>query len=161
MNLQQLNGNGRSLGAFIGTAVIALALTGGSWWLIELLNGLLAMRKRNSEDQCGRPRSDYGITVRLAMLAWLVCNGHWSWMRKSGAGWHILTNSGLGFRNNFNYPKWVAASKNLTAGCFVSTFAKKDIKELRELYLISPFDVSGGGWFDEMADKTSGTNGSV
>ena len=159
MNLQQLNGSGRGFGDFIATAIIALALTGGSWLLIELSSSLIALRKPSAEDQGRLPRSDDGITLRLAMLLWLISNGHWSWMRKSGAGWHILINSGSGFRTDFNYPVWVAASKNLTAGCYVSKFAKKDVKELKDLYWTSPFELRSGRWFDEIADRPS-THGS-
>lgn len=148
MNLQQLNGVGRSIDAFIGTALTALVLTGGSWWLMGQLTSLSAWRKRVVEVQRRQTRPKYTIAVRLAMLVWLLCNGHWSWMRKSGAGWHILTNSGSGFQNRYRYSAWVAASKGLTAGDFVSKFANEGIDGLKESLTISPFDIVGGKWID-------------
>ena len=161
MNLQQLNESGRNIGSFIATAVIALILTGISWWLMEQLNSFLAWRRRGSGDQRCRERPDYVITVRLAMLGWLVCSGHWSWMRKSGAGWHILNNSNSGFRNKHMYSVWVKASKGLTAGDFVSKFANEDVDRLTESFLISPFDPKGGQWSNEKASKSARTGSSV
>lgn len=147
MNLQQLNGSGRGIGDFIGTAALALALTGGMWWFMEQLSYLLAWRKRGAQAQPHRERHpDYAISVRLTMIAWLVCNGHWSWMHKSGAGRNILANSGTGFCCKYRYTAWTAASENLAAGDYVSKFANRDPDWLDEEYAISPFDTRAGHW---------------
>lgn len=161
MNLQQLNGSGKSLGDFFGTAVVALVLTGGLWCLTVQLNSVLVWRKRRVEVPRYQKRPNYAIAVRLAMLAWLVTNGHWLWMYKSGAGWRILTNSDSGYRNKIKYSEWVAESKGLTAGDFVSKFANKNIDELKKSLLTSPFDSGGGGWIEDTDKETAGVKGSV
>ena len=162
MNLQQLNGSGRSLGDFIGTAAIALVLTGGTWWIMEQLNYLLAWPKRGAEAQVPPTQHPgYAISVRLTMIAWLICNGHWSWMLKSGAGWHILINSGLGFRYKYRYTAWAAASKDLTAGNYVSKFAKKNLNRLTEEYAMNPFDIRAGHWIGPKTDTGTNTKSSV
>lgn len=162
MNLKQLNGSGRSVGDFIGTAVIALVLTGGSWWFLEQLTYLLAWRKRGAEAQPHSTRySDYAISVRLTMIAWLICHGHWSWMLKSGAGWHILINSGSGFRYKYRYTPWAAASKDLTAGDYVSKFSNQELKRLTEEYSINPFDIKAGHWTDPKPDTVTNTRSSA
>ena len=38
-------------------------------------------------------KKDYSLPVRIAMLVWLVRNGHTAWMFKSGAWVAILMNS--------------------------------------------------------------------
>ena len=162
MNLQQLNGSGRGIGDFIGTAAIALALTGGLWWFMEQLTYLLAWRKRGVEAQPRRERHpDYAISVRLAMITWLVCNGHWSWMRKSGAGWHILVNSDSGFCYKYGYTAWIAASRNLTAGDYVSKFANQDPNRLNDEFAVKPFDISAGQWPDHKIDTGTNTKNPV
>lgn len=101
MNLQQLNGSGKSAGYFVGTAIIALIITGGSWWLTEQWSSLRAWRKRDPGSYKGpvtfksyaRSAPNYSILVRAAMLTWLVARGHSSWMVHSGAGWCTLINS--------------------------------------------------------------------
>ena len=157
MNLQQLNGNGKSIGNFITTAVIALVLTGSSWWLMEQLNSLLAWRKRGAELQHRPNRPNYSITVRLTMLAWLVWNGHWSWMRQSGAGWHILINSGSGYRKRrgFFVPDSVNASLGLTAGDFVTKFAN----ESKQSAYFHPQTFAY--WTNENADNGADTDHAV
>lgn len=162
MNLQQLNGSGRGLGDFIGTAAIALVLTGGTWWIMEQLNYLLAWRKRGAEAQPQPTQHpDYAISVRLMMIAWLSCNGHWSWMLKSGAGWHVLINSGLGFRYKYRFTAWAAASKDLTAGDYVSKFANQNLDRIAEEYAINPFDIRAGHWTDQKIDMATNTKSSV
>ena len=162
MNLQQLNGSGKNLGDFIGTAAISLFLTGGLWWFMEQFNYLLAWRKRGAEAQ-SHPRlhPDFAISVRLFMVAWLLCNGHGSWMRETGAGWHILINSGSGFQHIYRYTAWVAASKDLTAGDYVSKFANQDPNSLIEEYAINPFDIRAGHWLDPKTDTGIKTKSSA
>lgn len=101
MNLQQLNGSGQGLWDFLITAVLALVITGATWWVIEQLNSLRAWRRRDRQtykpprkNEPDKRRSpDYSLLVRLTMITWLITHGHWSWMIKSGAGWCVLTNS--------------------------------------------------------------------
>ena len=162
MNLQQLNGSGRNFGVFIETAAIALVLTGGTWWIIEQLNYLLAWRRRGAEAQPHLTQSpDYAISVRLTMIAWLICNGHWSWMLKSGAVWHILINSSSGFRYKYRLTAWAVASKDLTAGDYVSKFANRNHGQLIEEYAISPFDINAGRWIDPDPDMAANPKSSV
>lgn len=91
MNLQQLNGSGQHLWVFIITAVITLAVTGCSWFVIEQVNSYLKWRKR-SPDEPYDGNTKFILAVRLALLIQLVSDGHTSWMFKSGAWWRILTN---------------------------------------------------------------------
>ena len=94
MNIQQLNQSGQNISTFLGTAVIALAGTGASWFLIEQINSYLGWRGEVHDVRSGRvSRPTYSLGVRLVMLIWLARNGHWIWMRRTKAWWYILANS--------------------------------------------------------------------
>ncbi|KAF6218137.1 hypothetical protein HO133_006096 [Letharia lupina] len=94
MNIQQLNHNGQNLWVFFVTAVVALLVTGGSWvcskkamaWYKERAAVSRAYAKKEG-------KQEYGLLLRMAMLVWLVRNGHTAWMWKSGAWLAILMNS--------------------------------------------------------------------
>lgn len=99
MNIKQLNGNGQNLWVFFTTVVVALVITGGSWlsfnrfvkgeavaWYKER-----ATTKRLSDET--EYKREYGLLLRMAMLAWLVRHGYKAWMWHSGAWIAILINS--------------------------------------------------------------------
>lgn len=91
MNLEQLNGSGQHFSIFVATALVALAITGGSWFLIEQVNSYLNWQKGLPDDQCnGKTR--YSLAVRLALLFHLVMDGQTGWMFPWGAWWRILLN---------------------------------------------------------------------
>lgn len=120
MNLQQLNQSGQQIWVFLITAAISLAVTALSWFLVEQSNSYLTwLRQENAEWQ-DRPR--YTITVRIALILWLIHNGHTSWARSSGAWWAILTNDGspcrvLSHRSDDN-----DANSREAAGAYVSRY---------------------------------------
>ena len=101
MNIQQLNGNGQNLWVFFTTAVVALVITGGSW----LCSNHFAKRKAEAvawyKERAAAKRlndkteheSEHSLLLRMAMLVWLVRNGHKAWMWHSGAWLAILINS--------------------------------------------------------------------
>ena len=91
MNIEQLNGSGQRLSVFITTAVVTLAVTGGSWFVIEQVNSYRKWRKR-SRDALYDGKTQFALAVRLAMLVFLISDGHSKWMWKSGAWWRILIN---------------------------------------------------------------------
>ena len=97
MNIQQLNGSGQQIWVFFTTAVAALLITGGSWLLSNLLATHTAMvwyKERAAAKKAEERKSrEYGLLLRIAMLVWLVRNGHTLWMWRSGAGAAILTNN--------------------------------------------------------------------
>ena len=84
MNIEQLNGSGQRLSVFITTAVVTLAVTGGSWFLIEQVNSYRKWRKRRPDAPYDR-ETQFALVIRLAMLVFLISHGHSKWMWKSGA----------------------------------------------------------------------------
>ena len=115
MNLQQLNQSGQRLSVFLTTAGVALAVTGISWFIIEQTNDYRAWRERDPD---ANPKSapKYSITVRIAMLLWLMANGHTKWMRKTGVWLPLLRNTPS---NCTNY----SFDVKLPAGDFVSRYS--------------------------------------
>lgn len=98
MNIQQLNGSGQKLWVFFTTAIAALLLTGGSWLCSNRLmtHDAVAWYKecaaaKRVNDKEGKRK--YGLLLRMAMLLWLVRNGHRAWMWETGAWRAILLNS--------------------------------------------------------------------
>lgn len=151
MNIQQLNGSGRSLQTFVVTAIVALAITGTSWWLTEQLSSLRTWRNRDPDhyegpstiEAYGRVSPNYSLAVRIAMLVWLVRHGHSSWMTKSGAVWCVLTNSRTGFRPDPNFSGyWPESAKGLCAGDYLS----RNIRRYEGIYRPVDFSFLGGGW---------------
>ena len=94
MNIQQLNGNGQSVWVFVVTAVIALFITAGTWYLSEAANTYRNWQRRCARrlDRGGAKPRTFGMAERVAMIVWLRRNGYVSWMRSTGAGWKILFN---------------------------------------------------------------------
>ena len=106
MNLQQLNKSGQNLWVFIVTGVVALLITGVSWLCVEVITSYRGWTKLGSTNDSHRNES---LAFRLALLVWLVKNGHTTWMRCSGAWLCILSNDKLG---NFSV---VAANTTVAA----------------------------------------------
>ena len=127
MNIQQLNNSGQSIQTCLVTAVAILLLTGVSWLCTEQVNQYRSWLRRSRPRPFGQSstRPTYNIAVRVRMLVWLVCNGHWAWARKTKAWWYILANSradrygGFGsvLQNVVDY--W---DRDLSAGDYVSKY---------------------------------------
>ena len=101
MNIQQLNGNGQNIWVFFTTAVIALVITGGSWFSSNHVakgkaEAVAWYKERALAKQLNdktEAKSEYSLLLRMAMLVWLVRNGHKAWMWHSGAWIAILIDS--------------------------------------------------------------------
>lgn len=96
MNIQQLNKSGQNLWVFFVTAVVALLVTGGSWlWSKSIYKAMLWYKQQPASNSTNKRivRQEYGLLLRMAMLVWLVRNGHKAWMWKSGAWLAILIGS--------------------------------------------------------------------
>lgn len=88
MNLQQRNGNGRSLQAFIGTSFAAFIITGATWFFIDQLNSYRYWHtKQEGKEQA--VKSKISVGERSAMVVWLLHHRKLFWMWKSGAWWRI------------------------------------------------------------------------
>lgn len=122
MNIEQLNGSGQHVSVFITTAVAALAVTGGSWFAIEQTNLYRKWQKR-SPDTTYSGKTQFALVVRLAMIAYLIWNGHSRWRLRSGVWWRILTNH----RSRISTRRGDQAyrNENLTAGEYVSKYSTK------------------------------------
>ncbi len=99
MNLQQLNGSGQFVRDFVLTALIALIITGGTWYFIEELNGYKNWQGTRESSKAGTKIPKLSMGRRVAMITWLVRKGHWTWMTTTGAWSRILLNS----RKPFSY----------------------------------------------------------
>ena len=127
MNIQQLNNSGQSIQTFLVTAVVILVLTGVSWLCTDQVNQYRSWSRRPRPLPFGQSstRPTYSIAVRVRMLVWLYCNGHWAWVRKTKAWWYILANSradlrcgfGSRLRNVMDF-----SDKQLSAGEYVSKY---------------------------------------
>ena len=121
MNIEQLNGNGQRLSVFITTAVVTLAVTGGSWFVIEQINSYRKWRRERAEQQYdGKTR--FSLAVRLALIVFLVWNRHTHWMFRSGAWWRVIINHGSRLLGPYDGRKG-----SLTAGEYVSKYSKDDL----------------------------------
>lgn len=96
MNLQQLNGSGQTLWKFVVTALVALIITGGTWYIAEAANVYRNWhRKRAEQDRLGAEDKGltYSVVERIAMIMWLLRKHHLAWMWRTGAWSKILFNS--------------------------------------------------------------------
>ena len=99
MNIQQLDGSGQQIWVFFTTAAAALLITGGSWLTSNCLathQAVIWYKERTAAKKAYDrvlKSQEYGLSTRLAMLVWLVCNGHAIWMWKSGALGAIMTDN--------------------------------------------------------------------
>ncbi len=122
MNIEQLNGSGQHLWVFILTAVITLVVTGGSWFIIEQVNSYPWWRKRRS-DTPYNGETQFSLVVRLALLVYLVSNGHSQWMLKSGAWWRIIIDHRSLVKDGCVLQK---DNGRLTAGEYVSKYSTRE-----------------------------------
>ena len=120
MNIEQLNGNGQQVWVFILTAVVALTITGGSWFMIEQINSYRKWQRRSTEEQYDG-NTHFSLAVRLAMVALLLSRsrGHALWMLKSGAWWRIIVDH----RSRYLGPH-DSGKGSLTAGEYVSKYIR-------------------------------------
>jgi hypothetical protein len=125
MNLQQLNGSGKSLQAFIGTSFVALVITGGTWFFIEQLNGYRYWHSKRYE-RAQTVKSKFSVGERIAMIAWLFGNNELSWMWKSGAWWRIPINNGTTYIQD---PDFRGAYLLLSATDYVSKYSQFEIRD--------------------------------
>lgn len=142
MNLEQLNGSGQPLRVFIITAVVTLAVTGGSWFAIEQANSYLKWRKR-SPDEPYDGKTQFTLAVRLALLTTFVSIGCTSWMFKSGAWWRILINHRSQIISRYGPPLGKSDKGPLNAGEYASKYSHKDVRmEWKDV----PFYTEGIQW---------------
>ena len=116
MNIEQLNGNGQQVWVFILTAVLALTVTGGSWFVLEQTNSYRKWQRRSTEEQYDG-YTHFSLAVRLAMITLLFSKGHMLWMLKSGAWWRIIIDHRSRYVGEHDNQKG-----SLTAGEYVSKY---------------------------------------
>ena len=152
MNLQQLNGSGTSIGAFLGTVGGFLFVTGVSWLFIERIQNARIMFGRLKGDRTSvLPRNSNVAFLRFYMIWWLGRNGLFKWMTRTGAGWCLLINSSEGFQPSGS----LSYREGLPAFDFVLDLMLES-KDYRSR-LIS----DRGGWLPKhKANGTSSTTGS-
>ncbi|KAL8915123.1 MAG: hypothetical protein Q9172_006952 [Xanthocarpia lactea] len=69
MNLQQLNGSGQSLVDFVLTALLALIITGGTWYVIEIVNVYRKWQEDRNQQRPGKePSSSHSVAERIGMI---------------------------------------------------------------------------------------------
>ena len=95
MNIQQINSSGHNIGIFVITAILALLVTGASWFMSQKANEYEAWQHSRGGCQSSKGPSEIGYTrkARLFMLVWLARNGHTMWAWRSRAWWRIATDS--------------------------------------------------------------------
>lgn len=92
MNIYQLNRSGQNISVFLVTALIALVVTGGAWYLMEQVNSYLKWRTaRLRKDD--HKRTKFPIMTRINMLVWVSLSRYKYWVIKRGIWWRLLTNS--------------------------------------------------------------------
>ena len=137
MNLQQLNGSGKSIGVFLGTVAILLFVTGMTWLAFQGIQDALMLVRQSEEEKrlvsCLNP----SIFLRLGLI-WLLCrNGLFVWMIRTGAGWCLLTNSSKGFCSKDSS---LSHKNGMTASQFVIWIAPH-IRDWRHTV-----NLTKGGW---------------
>lgn len=124
MNIQELNQNGQQFWVFMTTAVTVLIITTGSWFFLEQVNNYKTWTRGILDGEPKRRSgAKYTLAARVAMLVWLVLNGHKSWMQTSGAWWRILVNDRTSVQRFFPGNMTVSRSTmGMTAGDYVTEF---------------------------------------
>ena len=90
MNLQQLNGSGKSMKAFLLTAIVALVITVTVWWLMEEGRHYRIWRTRiagmdgNDTDTYSKTAA-CTVLLRIRMLTWIIGNRLFMSMLHTGA----------------------------------------------------------------------------
>ena len=92
MNIYQLNRSGQNLSAFIATALTALAVTGGVWYLLEQANSYRKWREGHLRKKFLEP-TKFKLMTRINMLIWLSLSQHRYHMIRRGFWWRLLTNN--------------------------------------------------------------------
>ncbi len=90
MKIQELNQSGQKVWMSVLTAVLALLVTAGGWFLVDQANTYRSFRAQKISESEKLP---YTIGSRVAILSWLVWNRHGWWAWKIGAWLNVLTNS--------------------------------------------------------------------
>ncbi|KAL8885949.1 MAG: hypothetical protein Q9192_006563 [Flavoplaca navasiana] len=134
MNIQQLNGSGQSVWIFVVTAVIALLITAGTWYLSEATNTYRRWHRSRAEHDGrligddGIKRPEFSVAERIAMIVWLKREGYGSWMRTTGAWWKILLNrSDPMIVDDYNRsPDWP-----MSAGDLVSRYSSGELDQVK------------------------------
>ncbi len=124
MNLQQLNGNGKSLQAFIGTSFVALVITGGTRFFVEQVNGYRYWHSKRDEKERA-VKTGFSAGERTAMIAWLLRNNELYWMSRSGAWWRIPFNNGTTVIED---PEFRGTCKLLSTTDYVSKYSQRVIR---------------------------------
>ena len=151
MNLQQLNGSGTAIGAFLGTAAVLLFVTGMTWLVFQGVQDALIVFRPSAVDILPVPRRKPNIFLRLGLI-WLLCrNGLCVWTIRTGAGWCLLTNSSKGF---YSKSRAFSDRNGLAASQFVIDIAP---------YIrgwISALNTDRGGWLSrQQANKDASPAG--
>lgn len=130
MNIQQLNGNGQSVWVFVITAVIALLITAGTWYLSEATNTYRRWHRIRAEPVAssfahnGIKQPEFSIAERIAMVVWLRRSGYAYWMKTTGAWWKILLNRSDPIMVN----PWSPNRWQTSAGDLVSRYSSGELK---------------------------------
>ena len=122
MNIQELNQNGQHSWVFMTTAITVLIITTGSWFFLEQVNNYKIWTREILDGEPERRLgAKYTLAARVAMLVWLVLNGHKSWMQISGAWWRILVNDRSGVQSFFpGEMNFSRSMRGMTAGDYVT-----------------------------------------
>ena len=118
MNIEQLNGNGQQVWVFILTAVVALTITGGTWFVIEQINSYRKWQRRSTEEQYDG-NTHFSLAARLAMIVLLLSKGHTGWMFGSGAWWRVIIDHRSRYIAEYDH-----RNGSLTAGEYVSRYIR-------------------------------------
>lgn len=102
MNLQQLNKNGQNVSAFLATVIVALAVTGGTWLIIDQMNA--ARRWLQPKNVNYGSERHFSTMERIVLLFVLVRRGHALWLVKSRA-WSEIWKNGHGYRQFHDGPE--------------------------------------------------------
>ena len=91
------------------TALVALLVTGGSWTASNAAYKATSWYKERPAISGAKDKEDnqpeYDCPHRVAMLVWLVHNGHTAWMWTTGAWLAILINSKVKSKDAYFIPE--------------------------------------------------------
>ena len=141
MDIQQLNGSGQQIWVFFTTAVAVLLLTGGSWLGSNRLathKAILWYKERAAAKEIRdqeRKSQEYGLLHRIAILVWLVRNGHSIWTWKSGAWAAVLTNNRTMVKSDISF---INVENGRPACDYVSTFSSPSESDSLWAFTLEP-----------------------
>lgn len=148
MNLQQLNGSGQTVKHFVVTALVALIITGGTWYVAEVLNVYRTWYRRRREDGSLRrkgqpfPVPRYSLAERILMITWLLRDHHGPWMWRTGAFSKVLFNSEKPMSSHYS------TVERMSAGGLVSAYT---------LGQLEPWDIEDYNPHSEKSDSAPET----